>query len=163
MSTVYLGLGSNLGDRLANIKKALHMLESRVDMQAVSSVYETEPWGLKSQPWFLNVVCSAETDLVPHALLDFLKRIERQLGRQHTVRYGPRRIDIDILFYNDQVIDDPKLRIPHPRLAERAFVLIPLVEIAPDLDHPETGETLRAMLTELEGPAVVRRTDLKLR
>lgn len=156
MSTVYLGLGSNLGDRLPNIKKALRMLESQIDVQNVSSVYETEPWGLKDQPWFLNVVCSGETDLPPHDLLDFVKGIEQRIGRQQTVRYGPRPIDIDILFYNDRIIQHPELQIPHPRLAERSFVLAPLAEIAPALEHPETRKTAREMLAELEDPGVVR-------
>lgn len=157
MSTVFLSLGSNLGDRLVNIKKTLHMLESQVDIQGVSSVYETEPWGLKGQPWFLNIVCAGATNLPPRILLDFVKEIEHQLGRQPTVRFGPRLIDIDILFYNGQIIHSPELHIPHPRLAERAFVLIPLAEIAPDLKHPETGKTVRAMLAELESSEEVRK------
>jgi 2-amino-4-hydroxy-6-hydroxymethyldihydropteridine diphosphokinase len=157
MPTVYLSLGSNLGDRLAYIKKALRMLESRIDVRSMSSVYETEPWGMKNQPWFLNLVCSAETDLAPHALLDFVKGIEQRLGRQETVRYGPRRIDIDILFYDHEVCHSTRLQIPHPRLADRAFVLYPLAEIAPALEHPVTGKTASAMLAELEEPKTVRR------
>ncbi|MFQ5854963.1 MAG: 2-amino-4-hydroxy-6-hydroxymethyldihydropteridine diphosphokinase [Anaerolineae bacterium] len=173
MSTIYLSLGSNEGDRLTNIKKALRMLESQVDVRSVSSVYETEPWGLRNQPWFLNVVCSGETDLTPHALLDFVKDIERRLGRQQTIRYGPRRLDIDILFYGHQVIRrtarpepvegrasrnrNSRLEIPHLRLADRSFVLVPLAEIAPELEHPETGKTASVMLAELEEPEVVRK------
>lgn len=157
MPTVYLSLGSNLGDRLGTIKKALRMLESRVDVCSMSSVYETEPWGLKNQPWFLNLVCSAETDLAPHALLDFVKEIEQRLGRHETVRYGPRRIDIDILFYDHQVIHSPRLDIPHPHLTDRAFVLYPLAEIAPELEHPVTGKTVGAMLTALEESETVRK------
>lgn len=157
MANVYLSLGSNLGDRLANIKKALYMLESQVDVQRVSSVYETEPWELKSQPWFLNVVCAAAADLAPGDLLDFVKGIERQLGRQEAVRYGPRCIDIDILFYDDRIIHSPELHIPHPRLTERAFVLCPLAEIAPELKHPESGKTVRLMLAELEDPGIVQK------
>lgn len=157
MPTVYLSLGSNLDDRLANIKKALRMLESQVDVQSVSSVYETEPWGLNSQPWFLNVVCVGETELAPRALLDSVKGIEQRLGRRQTVRYGPRRIDIDILFYGDRIIHNPGLHIPHPRLSDRAFVLVPLAEIAPGLEHPATGKTVSAMLAELEEAEAVRK------
>ncbi|MFQ5594420.1 MAG: 2-amino-4-hydroxy-6-hydroxymethyldihydropteridine diphosphokinase [Anaerolineae bacterium] len=157
MSIIYLSLGSNLGDRLATIKKALRMLESRVDVRSVSSVYETEPWGLKNQPLFLNLVCSGQTDLTPHALLDFVKGIEQQLGRQSAVRYGPRSIDIDILFYNHHIFRSSRLEIPHPHLADRAFVLYPLSEIAPDLEHPVTGKTVCTMLAALEEPEAVRR------
>lgn len=157
MSIIYLSLGSNLGDRLATIKKALRMLESRVDVRSVSSVYETEPWGLKNQPLFLNLVCSGQTDLTPDALLDFVKGIEQQLGRQPAVRYGPRSIDIDILFYDRRTFRSSKLEIPHPRLADRAFVLYPLADIAPDLEHPVTGKTVCAMLAELEEQESVRR------
>lgn len=150
MATVFLSLGSNLGDRLENVKKALRLLESHVDVRRVSSVYETEPWGYKDQPWFLNAVCRAETDLAPAELLDFVKQVEQQLGRQPTVRYGPRRIDIDILFYEDQIIRRPDLQIPHPRIPERAFVLVPLTEIAPGLVHPVSRKTMRTLLRELE-------------
>lgn len=156
MPTVYFSLGSNLGDRLATIKKALRMLESQVDVSSVSSVYETEPWGLKNQPRFLNLVCAGHTDLTPDGLLDFLQAIERRLGRQATVRFGPRRIDIDILFYSNEVLNNSRLQIPHPRLQERAFVLYPLAEIAPEMRHPETGETVRAMLADLPEPESVQ-------
>lgn len=162
MPTIYLGLGSNVGDRLSNIKKALRMLESQVDVQSVSSVYETEPWGLKDQPWFLNVVCAAETEMAPEELLGFLKDVEQRMGRQETVRYGPRRIDIDILLYNAHVIRRPELTIPHPRLAERAFVLVPLAEIAPSLEHPETGRTVKEMLAGLHDAEAVRKTSQSL-
>ncbi len=133
------------------------MLESRVDIHSVSSVYETEPWGLKSQPWFLNLVCAGETDLTPYTLLDFVKQIERRSGREQTVRYGPRPIDIDILLYDNRVIHSSTLHIPHPQLPHRAFVLCPLTEIAPDLKHPVSGKTVLAMLLELEDPETVRR------
>lgn len=149
MATVYLGLGSNLGDREAYIRAALRELERVVTLRALSSLYATEPWGLREQPEFLNVVCMGETHLTPHALLAEIKAIERRLGRQPTVRYGPRPIDIDILFYADYIVQTDELQIPHPRLAERAFVLIPLMEIAPDLRHPVTGFTPSELLAQL--------------
>jgi len=154
VARVYLGLGSNLGDRVENIEKALRMLSERVRLTARSSLYETEPVGVRDQPWFLNVVCTGETDLDPQALLDFVKGIERAMGRVESVRFGPRIIDIDILFYDDLVLKTPNLEIPHPRLTERAFVLVPLVEIAPHLIHPLLGLTVREILegvTGLEG------------
>jgi 2-amino-4-hydroxy-6-hydroxymethyldihydropteridine diphosphokinase len=136
MATVYLGLGSNLGNRARNIYRALRLLGSRVRLDKISSLYETEPVGLTEQPWFLNLVCCGETDLSPEALLNLAKTIERQMGRKQGVRFGPRLIDIDILLYDDLVLSTPQLQIPHPRLHERAFVLIPLSEVAPGLIHP---------------------------
>lgn len=163
MPIVYLGLGSNVGDRASNLRKALDLLTSAVAVDRVSSVWETEPWGVRDQPWFLNVVCRGETDLEPHPLLDLIKKIERQLGRQRTVRYGPRTIDVDILLYGRRIIRDPDLEVPHPRLAERAFVLAPLAEVAPDVVHPVTGKRVDEMVAELESTDVVRKlTDVSL-
>jgi 2-amino-4-hydroxy-6-hydroxymethyldihydropteridine diphosphokinase len=136
MATIYLGLGSNLGNRALNIYHALRRLGSRIRIDQISSLYETEPVGVTDQPWFLNLVCCGETDLAPEAILDLAKRIEREMGRQEGVRFGPRLIDIDILLYGDLVLNLPKLEIPHPRLHERGFVLVPLGEVAPDLLHP---------------------------
>jgi len=147
---VYLGLGSNLGDRMSHLNQALQCLERRVHLTAVSSVYETEPWGLKDQPYFLNLVAIGDTDLSPVDVLAFVKSIEQEMGRRPTLRYGPRLIDIDILFYDDQVIDHPGLQIPHPRLPERAFVLEPLAELAPDLVHPVLGLSITELLTRLK-------------
>lgn len=159
MATVYLGLGSNLGDREAHIRAALRELERVVTLRALSSLYETEPWGVREQPRFLNAVCAGETGLTPHALLAEIKAIERRMGRQPSVRYGPRLIDIDILFYEDRVVQTDELQIPHPRLAERAFVLVPLVEIAPHLKHPITGCTSSELLAQLGTVQGVRRYD----
>jgi 2-amino-4-hydroxy-6-hydroxymethyldihydropteridine diphosphokinase len=150
MATAYLGLGSNLGEREANIASALKMLGQEARIVKVSSLYETEPVGYKDQPWFLNCVCSVETDLSPQALLKLAKTIEKNLGRKPTHRFGPRLIDIDILFYDDLILDSPDLTIPHPRLMERAFVLVPLKEIAPDLVHPLSVLTIKELLERAE-------------
>ena len=155
MATAYLSLGSNLGDREANITSALTMLGQEARILKVSSLYETEPVGYKEQPWFLNCVCALETDLSPQALLEFVKAIETKLGRKPTLRFGPRPIDIDILFYDGLILDSPDLVIPHPRLAERAFVLVPLKEIAPNLVHPLSGLTIEELLKRVETPEEV--------
>ena len=151
--TVYLGLGSNLGDRQANLDRALEFLSQRLRMGKVSSIYDTEPLGDSSQPRFLNMVCQAFTRLEPAALLALAKGIERKLGR--VGKSGtPRTIDIDSLLYDDQVIDTPELVIPHPKMTERAFVLIPLDEIASDTVHPVTEKTMKELLqkaTEKQG------------
>lgn len=152
MATTYLSLGSNLGDREANIKSALKMLGQEARILKVSSLYETEPVGYKDQPWFLNLVCSLETDLSPQALLELAKTIEKNLGRKPTHRFGPRPIDIDILFYDDLILDSPDLVIPHPRLIERAFVLVPLKEITTNLVHPLSGLTIEELLERVENP-----------
>lgn len=150
MATVYLSLGSNLGDREKNIASALEMLGQEARILKVSSLYETEPVGYKEQPWFLNCVCAAETELTPQALLELAKTIERKLGRKLTHRFGLRTIDIDILFYDDLILDSPDLVIPHPRLTERAFVLVPLKEIAPNLVHPLLDLTIEELLERAE-------------
>jgi len=152
---VYLGLGSNLGDRLANLQAAVQALEPRVHLIQASPVYETPPWGYLDQPDFLNQVIKVETDLTPANLLDFIKHLERELGREPTFRNGPRRIDIDILFYDDLILHEDQLQIPHPRLEKRAFVLVPLAAIAPNLRHPVLGSKIKELMEEIDGSEVI--------
>jgi len=146
----YLGLGSNLGDRHGNLIEAIDRLRARARLVDLSAVYETEPWGVADQPRFLNSACAIQTDLSPRDLLVWLKAIEADLGRQPTVRYGPRLIDIDLLLYGDAVVEAPDLTVPHPRMAERAFVLAPLREIAPDAVHPVLGASVRELLRRVD-------------
>jgi 2-amino-4-hydroxy-6-hydroxymethyldihydropteridine diphosphokinase len=133
---VYLALGSNLGVRSANLKNAINNLTPQMNVKAKSNVYETPAWGFEDQPPFLNQVVKVETYMEPEALLLHLKRLESVLGRVPTFQNGPRLIDIDILFFDDLILDSPIVQIPHPRVHERAFVLVPLNDISPELIHP---------------------------
>ena len=160
---IYLSLGSNLGDREANLSAAIvHLAAPDLQILRVSPVYETEPVDYTDQPQFLNAVLEAETELTPEALLARIGSIENELGRQRSIPKGPRAIDIDILLYGDLIIDQPNLQIPHPRMAERRFVLSPLADLAPDLIHPAARRTVTDLL-ESAPPAAVRRTDIKVR
>jgi 2-amino-4-hydroxy-6-hydroxymethyldihydropteridine diphosphokinase len=142
---VYLALGSNLGDRLANLKQAIAALTPQMEVKVRSSVYETPPWGFEDQPKFLNQVIQATTYLNPEPLLKHLKRLEIALGRKESFPNGPRLIDMDVLFYDDLVLNTGSLVIPHPRLQERGFVLLPLMDINPDLVHPVSKKSVREM------------------
>ena len=153
---VYLGLGSNLGDRRRNLERGLEFLRQRLSVERVSPVYDTEPVGEGDPPRYLNMVCQVTTWLAPPELLALVKAIEQKLGR--TGGSGaPRPIDIDILLYGNQVVNTPELIIPHPRLTERAFVLIPLVEIAADKVHPVKRKTVKELLDELKDTHTVFR------
>jgi len=152
---VYLALGTNLGDRLANLTSAIQALPPTVQPLAVSRIYETPPWGYLDQPAFLNQVIQARTGLAPLDLLAWLKRLESDLGRQPGLRYGPRLIDLDILLYDDLQLVIPALTIPHPRLGERAFVMVPLADLAPDLRPAGMDRTIGEMLTGLDQAGIV--------
>ena len=148
--TVYLALGSNLGDRLANLKQAIAALPPQMEVKAKSRVYETPPWGYADQPMFLNQVIKANTYLEFEPLLKHIKRLEIALGRKPSFKNGPRLIDLDILFYDDLVIETPSLVIPHPHMHERGFVLLPLMDIAPDLVHPVHKKSVREMIASCD-------------
>lgn len=141
---------------MANLRSAISAMPPTVEVLAESPVYETPPWGYTNQPTFLNMVLQARTDLSPLELLNFLKRLEAQVGRTPSFRYGPRQIDVDILFYNALVLQTAELFIPHPRLHERAFVLTPLADLAPDLRHPTLGKTVTEMLASVDASGIIR-------
>lgn len=154
--TAYLSLGSNVGDRVRNLREAVDRIGELGEVVAVSSLYETEPVEFTDQPWFLNSAIALETDLAPQELMSRLLEIERTMGRERTQIKGPRKIDIDVILFEDQVIDRPELTVPHPAMHERRFVLEPLAEIAAEARHPVTKKSVREMLLELPvGVAVV--------
>jgi 2-amino-4-hydroxy-6-hydroxymethyldihydropteridine diphosphokinase len=153
---VYLGLGSNLGDRAAHLRAALAALAALVRITHVSAVYETAALYLTEQPDFYNLACAGETTLGAVELLRAVKRLEGELGRTPGVRYGPRVIDIDLLFYDDLILQTSELGLPHPRLTERAFVLMPLAEIAPRLRHPVSGCEVTALAASMAQSGVHR-------
>ena len=152
MHIAYIGFGSNIGDRLAHIQNAIHVLSETegIAFQKISSIYQTDPVGYEAQAQFLNGVAAIQTDLPPLSLLHTLKNIETEVGRQHRVRWGPREIDLDILIYGDLCLQTEKLIIPHPEMHLRRFVLVPLAEVAPDLVHPILKESVQTLLQGLQ-------------
>lgn len=157
MAIVYLSLGSNLGDQIANLERAHGELTKLGAITSVSSLYKTEPVGLMGQPWFLNQAIALETSLAPLALLKETQKIENTLGRVRTVRFGPRTIDIDILLYDDVVAETPELTLPHPRMLERRFVLQPLSEIVPQIIYPVLEKNIQTLLSELTDTSTVEK------
>jgi len=153
---IFLALGTNLGDREANLSNARESLPPEVVVVQASSIYVTPPWGYEDQPDFLNQVLETRSTLEPLPLLAYLKCIEEQMGRLKTFRNGPRLIDLDILFYGQRVVDETGLQIPHPRLQERAFVLVPLSEIAPDFVHPVLDVKVKTLLSLVDTQGVRR-------
>ncbi len=147
MSIVYVGIGSNLGNREKNCLRSIDLLEKNgIVVRQRSSVYETMPWGVRDQPLFLNMVIEVETELKPQELLELLKNVEIEVGREKSARWGPRTIDLDILLYEDITLDKDTLTIPHPLLHKRDFVLVPLCEIAPGIKHPVLQSTMCELL-----------------
>ncbi len=162
MATVFIGLGSNLGDRVANIRMALEKLSSQpeIKIRAVSSFYLTKPVGFQDQPDFVNAVAALETDLSPKEMLSVILKIENEMGRVRNFKWGPRNIDIDILLYDNLVLDTRELKIPHPFMTERAFVMKPLAEIAPKLKLPD-GRTVKEIINGLDDQGVQRLTEVR--
>ena len=158
MGTVFLSLGSNIEDRFENLKKALKVLKKspKIEIIKLSSVYETEPWEVESPNWFLNLVLKAECKLPPLQLLDLLEEIEKKLGRKAKSDNSPRTVDMDILFYNDWIFHTPGLVVPHPLLHKRRFVLAPLAEIEPELEHPQFHKDIKSVLEELDDKTQVK-------
>lgn len=153
---VYLSLGSNLGNRSDNLRRAIDALRDVVTVDAISSLYASAPVGVTDQPEFLNMALVAETNVEPLPLLGHVKQVEEAVGRTTTYRWGPRVVDIDIVLYGGLILETPELTIPHPQMAERAFVLIPLAEIAPNVIDPQSGLTLRRLADRVAGADSVR-------
>ena len=155
MSVAYIGIGSNLGNRQENCLRAIELLQKKgIIVKKRSSLYETEPWGVKDQPLFLNMAIEVETKLNPEALLRILKDVEKEVGRKESTRWGPRIIDLDILLLDNIILNEDNLKIPHPLMHKRDFVLLPLCEIAPDIKHPLLKLSIGDLLQQLQKDAV---------
>ncbi len=159
MTRAFIGLGANLGDRVANIRKAIELLGDCKDVEVLrcASLYETEPVGVEAQPWFINTVVEIETKLTPGELFKRCKQIEDQVGRSHKGRWGPREIDVDLLLFGDVIVNRDELKIPHPELHKRRFVLVPLCELAASLVHPVLKKSVKELLTQLADEKAVKR------
>jgi len=158
LPTAFLSLGSNLGDRLGNLRRAIKKLKEsdEIEVEEISPVYETEPVGGQDQGWYLNLVLRVQTSLEPLALLEQLRSVEDGMGRSREEKWGPRKIDLDILLLDDRVVDSERLTIPHPRMHERKFVLVPLTQIAPELLHPRLHKSVEELLTFCRDESEVR-------
>jgi 2-amino-4-hydroxy-6-hydroxymethyldihydropteridine diphosphokinase len=157
MTRVYIALGTNVGERGENLERAIRLLGERgVRVVRRSAIYDTEPVEVREQPWFLNCVVEAETELMPRELMRVLLGIEREMGRRRSVAKGPRVMDLDILLYGTSVVKTKEVEVPHPRMAERRFVLVPLAEIARDARHPVLKSTIGELLERLEDSSEVR-------
>jgi 2-amino-4-hydroxy-6-hydroxymethyldihydropteridine diphosphokinase len=160
LAKAYLSLGSNLGNKLRFLKEAISKIgeSNKIAINRVSSVYETQPVGYENQEWFLNLVIEIKTSFMPRDLLDHVLSVEDQMGRKREIKWGPRNIDIDILLYDNQVMQSDRLTLPHPRMHERRFVLLPLSEIAPQLLHPQLKKSVKELLEGCEDKSKVRLT-----
>jgi len=164
LATAYLNLGSNLGDRLQYLKGAVRKIEEsdEFSIKKISSVYETQPVGYQNQRWFLNLVLEVQTSFDPFPLMKHLLAIEDQMGRKREERWAPRNIDIDLLLYDDRIVDSDRLTIPHPRMHKRRFVLIPLAQIAPQFLHPVLRKNIKELLKNCEDKSMVRLFEEKI-